>query len=237
MGLRDIRIGAERPGLRDAEEERAARVYQGPGVHITHGDHSVERSLHNSVALHLFETRKVGLGRRGVALLQGNGVLESLHSRDERLVLRLVTVVFLPRHYPLSRQVRVPLCGCPCEFGIGLAALEVRLRLVDSRLRLLQGRLRLPDLLIHFGRFNLGEGLAGFDAIADIGHTAQDISVGACQDRRFGDGLDVSGQLEFAAARRTAGFDDFDAGQRALLLLSFGDTCEPRISWICRLSS
>ena len=138
-----------------------------------------------------------------------------------RLILGLILIVLLPRNYALGDQAGPALRGHAGQFRVGFALLVIGQRLVHRRPRLLQIGLRLTNLLLHFRRFDFGHGLAGLDAVADVHHAAQDVSIGARQNGRLGDCLYVAGQLQHALARGARHFDHFYTRQRALLFVRF----------------
>ena len=71
------------------------------------------------------------------------------------------------------------------------------LREVQIGLRGLEVGLRLLQLMIHFGRFDLGEEVARLHARADIGIPLLQIAVGARIDRRIDQRLRIPGQHQF----------------------------------------
>ena len=96
---------------------------------------------------------------------------------------------------------------------------EARARLRETRARLRQRRASLAELLIELGRVDLGQRLAGRDAIADVGVAFADVAVGASVDRGFLDRLDVARQHEVdqpvrASRRRDAHLDQSGVGRR-----------------------
>lgn len=99
---------------------------------------------------------------------------------------------------------------------------EIGLGLIESLARLLQRGLDLANLLIEFGRRDLGERLARLHSIADIDHAACEITIGAGENRGFGDRLDISGEIEFGRARRAADRDHVDARQGVGVKRGFG---------------
>ena len=142
-----------------------------------------------------------------------------LHAGDLRLVLGLVLVVILLRDDARGNQAGPALRGDAGQLEIGFALLFVGERLIERRLRLLQIGFGLDHLLVQFGRFDFGHGLAGLDAVSDVHQAAFDVAVGAGEDGGFGHGLDVAGELQFAHAGGAADFDHFHSRQRLFLLL------------------
>ena len=104
------------------------------------------------------------------------------------------------------------------EIQIRFALLVIRQRLFERSPRLLERRLGLANLLVDFRRLNFGHGLARTDAIADVDHPLLDVAVGAGQDRRFGDRLNIPRQFQFALGRRSSHLDHFHPRQGLLLL-------------------
>ena len=128
---------AQCPCLGDAEQHRVARVHERSDVDVAQGDHSRERRLHYSVALHFIHVGDVGLGLCDAAALRGHGLLERLHRRLLRLILRLILIVFLAsKQSPRATTLAPPLGRDARQFRVRLALLEIGLSLIE-RLRAL----------------------------------------------------------------------------------------------------
>ena len=162
IGLRDVDVSAQRAGLRDTEEKRAAGIDQRADIDVAQGDDSVERGLHHAVGLHLIQARHVGFRGGHVAALDCDGFFERLHAGELGLVLGLILVVFLLRDDAPGAQAAPALRGHAGELQVGFALLVIGERLIERGLRLLQIGLGLANLLVQLGRFDLGHGLAGF---------------------------------------------------------------------------
>ncbi len=53
------------------------------------------------------------------------------------------------------------------------------------------------QLLIHFRRIDFGEQLPFLHLVADIGNALDYVAIGAGEDGRLGDGLNIAGQHHF----------------------------------------
>ena len=97
------------------------------------------------------------------------------------------------------------------ELHVGFALLNVRGGLFERSLGLFYGGLGLRHLIGKLGRIDFGQRLAGLHAVANIHQALLDVSVRARQHRRFGNGLDIAGQLQTGLPGGPAHLDDFDA--------------------------
>src|SRR5436309_607092 len=123
--------------------------------------------------------------------------------------------------------------GAPGEALVRLRLLEPGARLVQVRLRLREARAGLREtrarlgeggaclaqLLVELRRVDLGEHLAGRDAVADVDDALADVAVGAGVDRGLLDRLDVARQHEVdrpvrPPRRRHAHLHDPGVGRR-----------------------
>ena len=90
----------------------------------------------------------------------------------------------------------------------GLRLREVGLSLRQARARLGERRARLAQFLVELRRVDLGQHLAGRDAIPDVDEALADVAARARVHRRLLDRLDVARQQEIARPFGVAGRDD-----------------------------
>ena len=77
VGLRDVDVRPKGSGLCDPVEQRIARTYERADVHIAQRDHAVERRLDQPIALELLQAGQVRLGRRQIAALRQDRLLQA----------------------------------------------------------------------------------------------------------------------------------------------------------------
>ena len=156
LGLRQVDVDAQRAGLGDAEEQRAAFVDQRSGIHVAQRDHAIEGRAHGLVRLHLIEAREVGLGGGDVAARGGGGLFQRLHVGLLRGVLRLGGIVVLLGDHAARQQVAS--CGrrSPWPGSHWRAPVEWRRRpAARCSWPASISALRLQNLLIEFRSFDL----------------------------------------------------------------------------------
>ena len=221
VGLREVDVGAQGSGLRDAEEQRAALVDQRAGVHIAQGDHAVEGRAHGLIGLDLIQPGEVGFGGGDGAAHGGGGLAERLHVGLLRGVLRLRVVVILFGDDSAAQQVGHAAGGEARQVLIGAALLDGRFGLLHAALDLIDGGVGLQDLLIEFRGFDFGHHLPGLHAVADIDVAFADVAGGAGQNGGLGHGLNVARKDELAIARGARHAADVDHGESGAGLLRF----------------
>jgi len=154
--LRDVQVGAQRIGLRDAKQHGVAGVNQRAHIDVAHRDHTRKRRAHAEVSLHFGQPPDVGLHSGDVSFGGVHGPFQRSHVGGLGLVLRLILIVLLFRNCSALHQIVPAGSGNLSDGFVGFALLQGRVGACQIRLSLLHGGLRLTHLLIQIGRLHFG---------------------------------------------------------------------------------
>ena len=148
------------------------------------------------------QASQIGPGRRCIAALRHNRLLQGLHVGVLRSELRLVLIGVLLRGDP-SLGEDLQSLGCDArELAVRFPLLEARLCLLRRRLSLFNRSLRLMNLLVQFWRVDFRHHLAHPHVIADIHETPPQVAIGAGENRSLCHGLHRPRQLDLIPVRK-----------------------------------